>query len=445
VCIFLMFGINIRRFFFVVEVYPLIKYTDPSTGEPSFEGNVAFVVTSSPPQPRNGYFDLSSIPTSVPSASWQALASAWWANQTTLPEPVEDISVAVCYRNYSIQPWVVDLIDGSAILSKQQSLPVENIDPTQLNIAIQDCFYQLPDAHPISIPYNTSKTQLELLFNVPDELASSPSVPYSSDQLTSSINKAIPISVQAYLDNFPFGNFTPTDSMGIVPALVLSAELKFVYATAALYALLSTALLFLFNRPVAKPLTIQKALSLTGEAVIPHMQHLSRGRALAAEIERIAAISNDADDSATEARINTYIGDHYTIVRGDPANHNNVLETDLQKNTAASSLLLKQYENLRTRGSRIAWVFTPILGAILVVFGITAWRHPLVVSHKSPNSGTTSLFSLFTWCLGLWRSISLLAVSGLIQQGNSDVSTLHVKSILTADCPLLCAGMDPSA
>jgi hypothetical protein len=440
-----MFGINICRFFFVVEVYPLIKYTDPSTGEPSFEGNIAFVVTSSPPPPGNGYFDLSSIPTSVPSASWQALASTWWANQTTFPEPVEAISVAVCSRNYSIEPWVVDLIDGSAILSKQLSLPVENIDPTQLNIAIQDCFYQLPDAHPISIPYDTSNTQLDLLFNVPDELTSSPSVPYSSDELTSSINNAIPISVQAYLDNFPFGNFTPTDSMGIVPALVLSAELKFIYATAALYALLSAVLLFLFNRPVAKPFTIQNALSLTGEAVIPHTQHLSRGRALAAEIERIAAISNDADDSATEARINTYIGDHYTIVRGDPANHNNVLETDSQKNTAASSLLLKQYENLRTRGSRIAWVFTPILGAILVAFGITAWRHPLVVSHKPPNSGTTSLFSLFTWCLGLWRSISLLAVSGLIQQANSEVSTLHVKSILTADCPLLCAGMDPSA
>jgi hypothetical protein len=440
-----MFGINVRRFFLAVEVYPLIEYTDPSTGEPSFEGNVAFVVTSGPPPPGNGYFDLSSIPTSVPSASWQALASAWWTTQTTSPEPVEAISVAVCSPNYSIEPWVVELIDGSAILWEQSSHPVGNLDPRQLNITIQDCFYQLPDAHPISIPYKTSNMMLDLLFNVPNEVTFSPSLPYSSDNLTSSINNAIPISVQAYLDNYPFGNFTPTNSMSIETALVLVAELKFICATAALYALLSAALLFMFHRPVANPLTIQNALSLTGEAVIPHMQDLPRGQTLAAEIERIATISDDADDSATEARINTYMGDHYTIVRGDPVNHNNVLETESQKNTAISSLLLKQYENLRTRGSRISWVFTPILGAILVAFGLATWRRPHVVSHESPNSGTTSLFFFFTWGLGLWRSISLLAVSGLIRQANSEVSTLDLKSILTADCPLLCAGMEPSA
>jgi hypothetical protein len=60
---------------------------------------------------------------------------------------------------YSLQPWILDLVYGSTTPVELQSQNVRNIDPTQLNIAIQDCFNRLPTALPISVLFNTSIAQ----------------------------------------------------------------------------------------------------------------------------------------------------------------------------------------------------------------------------------------------------------------------------------------------
>src|ERR1700733_10327580 len=100
VCLFLILLYNSYQPSFSLDVYPLMGYTDPTTGKPSFEGNAAFVVTSGKPSLGSGYFNLSSVPTSTPSANWQAVAAAWRTNQTIPFEPVESMSVAVCSPKY---------------------------------------------------------------------------------------------------------------------------------------------------------------------------------------------------------------------------------------------------------------------------------------------------------------------------------------------------------
>jgi hypothetical protein len=418
---------------FLVVINGIAGYTNPSTGKPSFDGSVAYVVTNSKPLLQNNYFDLSSVPTSTPSASWQAVAAAWRSNQTDHFEPVDSISAVVCSPKYSIEPWIVDLVNGSMKLVQLQPHRVGNLDPTQLNIAIQDSLYWLPLALPRSLAYGDSIAQLGMLFSIFSN-NSLPIIPYPSKNLTSSINVAIRTSVQAYLDNFPFGNFTPPESKLLFPALVLSADLNLICVTTALYALLLGAILCLFRRPVAIPLTIKNVLSLTREVLPPHVLDVSRGQAVATKIEHIATIGNDKDDSVTETRINKYIGDYYTIVREDPATCCAVLEVDSQQHADSPNMLSMCYENMRTGSSRITWAVTPALGTILVGFGIAATLRPLVASY-SPQSTKATLFSaLFTWGLGIWRSLSLLAVSSLIQQANSDVSNFNNKSdILAAD------------
>ena len=84
------------------------------------------------------------------------------------------------------------------------------------------------------------------------------------------------------------------------------------------------------------------------------------------------------------------------------------------------------YEHLRTRRSCITWVITPALGALLVYLSIAVWRHPYAISHNPQNMGASVLSALFTWALGLWRTLSLLAVGGLIRQAVSDVSAPDV-------------------
>ena len=405
---------------FSLDVYPMMGYTDPATGKPSFEGNAAFVVTSGKPSAGSGYFNLSSIPTSTLSASWQAVSASWRANQTTPFEPVESMSVAVCSPKYFIEPWMVDLVNGSMTLVELQSRGIGNLDITQLNIAIQDCFKQLPSAPPISLTFGLSIAQLTMLFTIPLNI-SSPGIPYPSENVTLSMNVAIPSSLQAYLDNFPFGDFVPLQSKLLVPALVLSAELNFICATAALYALLSVTLLYLFWRPVARPFTIQSVLNATRGAATPHVLDVSRGQAVASMIERISITGNRTDDATTEARINKLIGDRHALICEDLATRNLVLEIDSQKHESAPDLLLERYENVRTRSSGIIWAFTPALGATLVGFGLATWRHPHVISYSPQNVRTTLFSALFTWGLGLWRSLSLVAVSSLILQANSDV------------------------
>ena len=238
------------------------------------------------------------------------------------------------------------------------------------------------------------------------------------------MNAALPIFIQAYLDNFPFGNFTSPSSQLLVPAVILSAELNFVCATAVLYALLSATLLYLILRPAAKPFDIQSILSTTREVPTAEPLEILRGQTVATQIERIAAAGNDIDDSATEARINKAISDHYAMVREDLAIHYPVLEVDSQRHVVSPYPFLERYANTRTRRSRVIWTFTPAIGATLVGFSLAMWRHPHVVSYSPTNTRATLFTALFTWSLGLWRSLSLLAVTALIRQANSDVSPL---------------------
>lgn len=334
---------------------------------------MAFLVTSGEAPAGYGYFNLSSIPTSIPSASWQAASSAFWANRTVQSHPVEAISVAVCAQKYVTEPWIVDLINGSIKLVELQSQSVGNLDPTQLNIAIQDCFFGLPFVPLINALYSISEAQLLTLFGFPDGI-SPPGIPLPPENLTTIMNFAIPSSVQAYLDNFPFGNFTPPSSKLLVPALVLSGELNFICATAALYAILSGALFYLFIRPVAKPFTIRSVLSTTREASISHIHGVSRGRAIVTSMEQqLATIGHNVDDSVAVDQIHKYVGSHYTIVRNDPAINHPFLEIDALQNVATPNPLLERYEHMRTRRSRITWAFTPALGATLVGFGFATW------------------------------------------------------------------------
>jgi hypothetical protein len=137
--------------------------------------------------------------------------------------------------------------------------------------------------------------------------------------------------------------------------------------------------------------------------------------------ERIAITGSGVDGAETKARINTIIGNRYTLVREDLATKHMTLELDSQQRSSVPSLLRERYENIRIRNSRFSWAFTPTMGAMLVAFGISAYRHPRVIS-KSPGNTTVALFpALFTSGLGLWRSLSLLAVSSLVRRANSDV------------------------
>ena len=76
-------------------------------------------------------------------------------------------------------------------------------------------------------------------------------ISYLSENVTFYMNGTIPPSVQAYLDSFPFGNFTPLGSELLVPVLVLSAESNFIYATAALYVVFSGTL-FLVQETISQ-------------------------------------------------------------------------------------------------------------------------------------------------------------------------------------------------
>lgn len=404
-------------------VYRLSRYSNPSTGKPSFDGVVAFGVTSGKQSPDISYFNLSSVPTAALSPSWQAAAAAWKANQTGPAKPVtaDTISVAMCSPKYSIESWIIDLVNGSTRLVQPQLQRVGNLDTTQLNIAIQDSFIRLTFSSPLSVTYGMSVSQLFMLFDMPHN-TSLPGIPKPSEKLTRKMNAAIPTFVQAYLDNFPFGDFVPLQSKLLVPALILSAQLNFICATTALYALLSGVLFYLFRRTVARPFTITSVLSVTRETE-PHTLDAYCGRAVANMAERIAVAGSGVDGAETEARINTIIGDRYTLVREDLVTKHMTLELDSQQRSGVPSPLRERYENIWIRNSRFSWAFTPTMGAMLVALGISVYRHPRVVS-KSPQNTTAVLFSaLFTWGLGLWRSLSLLAVSSLVRQANSDVSS----------------------
>ena len=298
-------------------------------------------------------------------------------------------------------------------LIERQLESVGNLDPTQLNIAIQDSFVQLGVTPPLSVFFGISIPQITMLFRTTGDNLSI-GIPYSGQNLTGRLNSALPPTVQAYLDNFPFGNITRPDSQLLVTTLVLSAQSNFVYTIAALYALLSASLVYLFTRPVAEPLTIQSVLSGTREIAVP------------AEIDRINPADGTIDNLSKEALINHSIGYYHSMIRHDTTARHTVLKIDPYAPKVTSRISQRIYEHLRTRRSRITWVITPALGAPLVYFGIAAWRHPYAISHNPQNMGASVLSALFTWALGLWRTLSLLAVGGLIRQAVSDVSAPDV-------------------
>src|SRR6202042_3880907 len=109
------------------------------------------------------------------------------------------------------------LVNSSTTLVERQSQLVGNLDPTQLNIAIQDCFTDLPYAVPMNDLYDESFPQITMLLDLPGNFISLPATPRSSQGLSSLFNIGIPPSIQAYLDDFPFGNVTPPNSNLLTP------------------------------------------------------------------------------------------------------------------------------------------------------------------------------------------------------------------------------------
>ena len=228
-----------------------------------------------------------------------------------------------------------------------------------------------------------------------------PATPRLPGDLSQTMNTVIPTFVQAYLNNFPFGNFTPPQSKLLVPALILSAQLNFICVTAALYALLSGILFYLFWRTVAQPLTVRSVLCATRE-VIPHTIGVSHGQAFAAEIEHIATSENDVNDSATEGRVSKAVGNRYARVQKDLVINHMTLELDSKQTNGVLTLLQERYEYIRIHSSRFLWVFTPAIGAMLVIFGIFVYRYPRVVSISPQNTKAAFFSALFTWSLGIW-------------------------------------------
>lgn len=422
----------------------MTEYTHPSSSQPSFDGNVAFVMTSGSPFPGQGYINLSSVPTSGLSANWQKASAAWLNSYFSESPftPVESMSVVVCSPKYAIEPWIVEFINGSVTLVQRQSRSVGNLDPRQLNISIQDCFGLLPRNPPSIAGYGLSGVSIDMFMllglntSVSDLMTFTP-IP---EFINRSINIAIPTFVQAYLDNLPFGGSVPPGSELLTPALVLSADLIFIYVITALYAVLSGILFYLFTRPAAEQFTIRSVLRITQNAAPPHTTDVSGGQDVTTKIEQISVAGSDTDDSATATRINKLMGYCPMSVRQDLTTHHLLLKVDSQQPPVPQNPPLERYENMQAGRSRIAWAYTPVLGALLVGFGVTTWRHPYVISLLPLDRKAAFFSALFTWGLGIWRSVSLFAIAYLIRQANSDVSTLDIIWYLWLTCLFFFSG-----
>ena len=144
-------------------------------------------MTSGTPFPGTGYFDLSSVPTYNLSASWKSAAAAFKANQTLTVMPVNSISVAVCSQKYHIEPWIVELINGTTTLVELQSQALGNLDPTQLQIAITDCFNHLPDALPLDVQFDLPIALLTTLFQLSTNNTPPFGLPQSSEELAADV------------------------------------------------------------------------------------------------------------------------------------------------------------------------------------------------------------------------------------------------------------------
>jgi hypothetical protein len=156
--------------------------------------------------------------------------------------------------------------------------------------------------------------------------------PLPARTITLMMNAALPLTIQAYLDDFPFGNITPPNSQLLVPALVLSVQPNFVYATTVLYALLSAVLIYLYMRPAAEPLTIRSVLIGTHEIAAP------------AEIETVDNANNGIDDLSKETLINKSIGYYDSMVRQDGVTHRTILEINSDQHTVIPPIVQRIFE-----------------------------------------------------------------------------------------------------
>lgn len=404
--------------FAINDVYPLQSFTDSVSGQPSFAGYLAFVASSgaSPPGQLPAYLNLSEVPNYTPSPAWEAVSSAWRGNLSFAYTPVTAISVAICTPNYTMEAWEIDLANGTLQGIERQRSLVRNLDPTQVQIAITDAFNNLASTPPFNAWYpSVSTAQLATLFQFPtDEATLGPLSPKSAANITDWMNFiAIPSSVQAYFDQSPFGSVISPDSKVLVPALILTAQLEFMCIVAALYTLLTVALLYMFWRPHAKSLDIQTVLEITRDSQSPRFTSAVSGRAAALMIENAAP--SEFVDAKRATVITSSVGSYSAMLFPDQKNHA-VLEICPPEHDRSVSAVLDGLEGHRLRGF---WTFTPMIGAGLVGLGIVGYVRPHNVGSFDPSRATLYA-TLFTWAMGVWRSCALIAISALIRQGNSD-------------------------
>ncbi|KAF7965516.1 hypothetical protein HWV62_43088, partial [Athelia sp. TMB] len=217
-------------------IYFLNQYRNASSGQPSFDGHVAFIISSGTPLPMYGFLNISSVPSYTLSPAWVAAAAEYKAaNPTGVFNPPQSLSAVVCTPYYTLEPWSVEIVNGTATLLKKGKTAVGNLDPTQLQIAVQDAFNMMAASPPVFALYGTSFALLNLLFEfsgVDLEFG----VPKSGSSISLIMNiMGLPASLQAYLDGSPFGSFEPADAKLLTPALVLSGQLDFLCIAGALY------------------------------------------------------------------------------------------------------------------------------------------------------------------------------------------------------------------
>lgn len=314
------------------------------------------------------------------------------------------------------------MIGSTVELLEQLPQIIGNVDAVQLQLAIQDSFGLLTSSAPIVPAWGFSYTSLSTFFDCPvDEYLLCP--PRPGVALSNVINAfAIPSLIQAYLDDFPFGNFIPDDgSKRLNPALVLVAQKGFVCLTASLYALLGIVVVFIWGRTPAPALDIRRVLDVTQSADSAHNAYALEGRAVSTAIEQIAHLGRDGNDAEAENRVRHVVGRSTVTFRENNGSEGRPM---LTMGTATRVFTPNTWrERIANAGIRYAWISTPALGAALVALGLEVYLHPRIIA-SSLASRATLYAALFTWVIGIWRSASLVAVTALLRRANSDVSRM---------------------
>ncbi|KZP14517.1 hypothetical protein FIBSPDRAFT_105279 [Athelia psychrophila] len=401
------------------SIYIINDNRNATTNQPSFAGDLVFVVSSGTPvTPEYGFLNLSTIPTYALSPAWTAVAAAYRANYTGMFSPPQYLSAAVCTSNFTIESWTVEMMGGSVKLLEKHPQIIGNLDVIQLQLAIQDSFGMLAGSAPIVPAWGFSETSFVTFFNCPTD-SYILCEPKSGADISELMNtQAIPSLIQAYLDDFPFGNFTPDGSKQLTPALVLVAQKDFVYFTAGLYALLGITLVFISGRVPAPALDIQRVIDVTKSADSEHNAYALEGRAVATTVQRIAHLGRDGNDAETENRVRHVIGSSTVTFRENTGfEEQPTLALETATRVFTPNARRERIENAR---NRYTWVLTPALGAALVAFGLEVYLRPRAIASATASRAAVYA-SLFTWVIGIWRSASLVAITALLRRANSDV------------------------